>query len=287
MLLTTELFCWKLQLIATMKSITMPEDKTAFVTGGAEGIGACTVDLLCRKGYGVVFCDIDDAKGIEREKLLRDGGLNAYFSKGDVSSSDDMRKISSEIKKTHGSLDILVNNAGIADPAMEFPTEDPSNWNRVISTNLSGVFFAVNSLLNLMPEGSSIVNIASTRAFQSEKNTLAYSASKGGVVALTHSLAVTLSSRGLRVNCISPGWIDTSSWKLPPQNSPLEKIDHLQHPSGRAGVPRDVANMVAFLCSKDGEWINGENIMVDGGMTKRMIYFDEDVLDEIRGFKGL
>ncbi len=265
----------------------MPEVKTAFVTGGAEGIGACIVDSLCRKGYVVVFCDIDDAKGKERETILENNGFQASFIGGDVSSPDDMRKISSEIKRMHGSLDILVNNAGIADPAMDFPSEDVSAWNRVISTNLSGIFYSVNSLVNIMPEGSSIVNIASTRAFQSEKNTLAYSASKGGIVALTHSLAVTLSSRRIRVNCISPGWIDTSSWKIPPQDSPLEKIDHLQHPSGRAGVPIDVANIVAFLCSSDGEWINGENIMVDGGMSKRMIYFDEDVLEEIRGFKGL
>lgn len=261
----------------------MARDRVAFVTGGAEGIGACITETLCSSGYRLVFCDLDGKKGYERQKILEEKGPEAVFMPADVSDHLDMKNVAERIRNEFGEIDLLVNNAGIADPEMEFPSPDVGKWRTVIETNLSGAYYAANYLVDLMPPGSCIINIASTRAFQSEPDTLAYSASKGGIVALTHSLAVTLSRRKIRVNSISPGWIDTSSWKLPPIEQKLTRIDHEQHPSMRVGRPEDVAGLVSFLAGSSGEWINGENIMLDGGMTKRMIYLDDSIVKEIEG----
>ncbi len=253
---------------------------TAFVTGGAEGIGAATVHSLAAEGYRVYFCDIDQSKGKSRLDILKKEGIDAVFLKLDVGDIDGWRDASNELSRDGITFNVLVNNAGIADPFMQFPSASEEAWKRVLDTNLSGMFLASNFIVPLMEEGSSIVNIASTRAYQSEKNTLSYSASKGGVVALTHSLSVTLSERRIRVNSISPGWIDTSRWHIPQGISNYNALDHKQHPSGRIGKPEDVANLVLFLASSRGEWINGENIVIDGGMTRRMIYFDKEVLEE-------
>lgn len=261
----------------------MKGQRTAVVTGGAEGIGACISETLCSHGYEVLLCDIDAEKGVEREKILKDKGLNAIFVHADVSNYEDMKVLSEWVKEKFGKLDLIVNNAGIADPEMKFPSGNVNSWNKVIGTNLSGAYYTVNFLVDLMPPGSCIINIASTRAFQSEPNTLAYSASKGGIVALTHSLALTLSKRKIRANCISPGWIDTSLWKLPPVEPDLTRIDHEQHPSRRVGRPEDVAGLVSFLAGESSNWINGENIVLDGGMTKRMIYLDDSTVKEIKG----
>lgn len=264
----------------------MENRETALVTGGAEGIGACIVTVLAGKGYSVVLCDVNGDAGVTREKIINESGGEALFIETDVSDLESVTEMSRVVREKFGRVNVLVNNAGISDPSMHFPADDTGKWKKVIETNLSSVFYVSNSLVEIMPEGSSIVNIASTRAFQSEPNTLAYSASKGGIVALTHSLAITLSERRIRANSISPGWIDTSSWKIPVRKSNLSNIDHLQHPSGRAGTPEDIAETVAFLCSREGGWINGQNITVDGGMTKRMIYFDEDVIGEIKRYSG-
>lgn len=257
--------------------------RTAIVTGGASGIGACITETLCSTGYDVMFCDIDAEGGKERQKLLSEKRLNAIFVHADVSRHEDMEKLSETVKEKYGNIGLLVNNAGIADPEMEFPSGDIAKWRNVIETNLSGAYYAANYLVPLMVPGSCIINIASTRAFQSEPNTLAYSASKGGIVALTHSLSLTLSKRKIRVNSISPGWIDTSQWRIPPAEPKLTRIDHEQHPSMRVGRPEDVAGLVSYLADESSDWINGENIVIDGGMTRRMIYLDESIVREIRG----
>lgn len=258
----------------------MKTSQTAFVTGGAEGIGAAVVHSLAAEGYAVYFCDKDHSKGEERLNMLRKAGLDAFFFKLDVGDPNDWKEVSEKLLKSGISLDLLVNNAGIADPFMEFPSKTDEAWNRIIITNLNGMFHSSNFLVPLMNEGACILNIASTRAYQSERNTLPYSASKGGVVAFTHSLALTLSERRIRVNSISPGWIDTSKWHIPVEKTTFNSLDHLQHPSGRIGKPEDVANLILFLASKKAEWINGQDIVIDGGMTKRMIYFDREVMED-------
>jgi NAD(P)-dependent dehydrogenase (short-subunit alcohol dehydrogenase family) len=156
-------------------------------------------------------------------------------------------------------------------PLEELSTEE---WNRVIATNLQSVYLVTRYLLPLMPRGASIINIASTRALMSEPNTEAYSASKGGILALTHAMAISLAPRGIRVNAISPGWIETSNWKKRSiRKEPLLRdIDHLQHPAGRVGKPEDIAYACLFLSSEEASFITGVNLVVDGGMTVKMIY---------------
>lgn len=258
----------------------MNSKPVAFVTGGAEGIGAASVQALSAEGYSVYYCDSNNEKGRARLNFLNNHRISANFIHLDVRDRNGWKTISDKLAEEGVELDLLVNNAGIADPHMDFPAESGEVWEKVIGTNLSGVFLASNYLVPLMKRGSAIINIASTRAYQSERNTLPYSASKGGVLAFTHSLSMTLSEKGIRVNSISPGWIDTSEWHIPPEQPDFNRLDHLQHPSGRIGKPEDVANLVVFLASGKGEWINGQDIVIDGGMTRRMIYFDRDVMEE-------
>jgi NAD(P)-dependent dehydrogenase (short-subunit alcohol dehydrogenase family) len=179
------------------------------------------------------------------------------------------------VKQHIGRLTALINNAGIANP-VSGPIERLSqeDWNRVLNTNLTGAFLMVKHNIPLLTQsGGSIINIASTRALQSEPETEAYAATKGGLVALTHALAISLGPK-IRVNCISPGWIDVSQWqKIPPYSrEPLNEADHRQHPAGRIGIPDDVASLAAFLLSAEAGFITGQNFVVDGGMTRKMIY---------------
>lgn len=166
-----------------------------------------------------------------------------------------------------------MNNAAIS----EFkPLEDlePEEWEQVMAVNLTSYFLSVKYLAsNLMASRGSVVNLCSTRAFMSEPNTEAYSASKGGVFSLTHALAMSLQPN-VRVNCISPGWIDVSSWKKrSKRKTPVwAEKHHLQHPAGRIGKPEDVAELCWFLLSDQSDFITGQNFTVDGGMTKKMIY---------------
>lgn len=258
----------------------MGEELTALVTGGAEGIGACTVEKLASNGYQVFFCDINAAGGIERERQLKEKGFSTHFLHCDVSSYGSVKNMADSIRKRVKEIHLVVSNAGIANPGMSFPSAEVGEWEHMIRTNLSGSFYVLNSVIDLVSEGSCIILISSTRALQSEPNTLAYSASKGGLIALAHSLMMSLSSRRIRVNSILPGWVDTSEWKLPPRPPKLSELDHQQHPSKRVGKPEDVANLILFLSSRQAEWINGESIVIDGGMTRRMIYFDDEVLEE-------
>ena len=172
-----------------------------------------------------------------------------------------------------GRLDLLVNNAGISAnaPITELPLEA---WNRVLAVNLTGMFLTVKYAAPYLRERrGSIVNIASTRALMSEPNTEAYTASKGGVVSFTHALAVSLGPE-IRANCISPGWIEVGDWQKSSRRRQPEHsdADRRQHPAGRVGKPDDIAAMIAFLASPDAGFLTGENIVIDGGITRKMIY---------------
>jgi NAD(P)-dependent dehydrogenase (short-subunit alcohol dehydrogenase family) len=228
--------------------------RTVLVTGGAAGIGRGTVALLAQRGYDVAVADLDRP----------DAGTQTAFFRCDVSREPSVRGCVRAVLRRFGRLDALVNNAGIADPA-DPPVDRLSlqAWNRRIGVNLTGVFLMTKHCTpHLRRTRGAIVNIASTRAFQSEPNTEAYAATKGGVVALTHALAMSLGPR-VRVNCISPGWIAKSR---------LSAREHAQHPAGRAGRPEDIGELVAFLISDAAGFITGQNFVVDGGMTKKMIY---------------
>jgi len=231
--------------------------KVAIVTGGAQGIGRAIAAFLVQRGYRVVVADLHAPLG-KREKLP--------FVNTDVSSEASVRGCVRTALKRFGRLDALVNNAGIASPD-NGPVEKLalSEWNRRIGVNLTGAFLmAKHCVPELRRRRGAIVNIASTRALQSEPNTEAYAATKGGLVALTHALALSLGPR-IRVNCVSPGWI---------AKEPVRKKDRAQHPVGRVGRGEDIAGIVAYLLSDAAGFVTGQNFVVDGGMTRKMIYID-------------
>ncbi|MHC1741657.1 MAG: glucose 1-dehydrogenase [Syntrophobacteraceae bacterium] len=248
--------------------------RVAIVTGGARGIGKSIGMQLVREGSRVVLVDRDRETGADAARELGARG-NVFFLHADVSDEASVRAMVKRTVDQFGRVDALVNNAGIADPAAP-PIEslDLADWERMIRNNLTSVFLCVKHTVRfLKAERGAIVNIASTRAVQSEANTEPYSASKGGIVALTHALAVSLGPE-VRVNCISPGWIDVHASSTDIEPGHLRSEDHAQHPVGRVGLPGDVAELAAFLVSDKAGFITGQNFIVDGGMTRKMIYVD-------------
>lgn len=246
--------------------------KVVIVTGGAQGIGKGVSARLLADGYGVVIADSDAEAG--RETLGELGGAS-WFVAADVADEASVAACVAAAVANGGRLDAVVNNAGVAR-APRVPVEQLTleSWNRQLGVNLTGAFLmAKHAAPHLRATRGAIVNVASTRALQSEANTEAYSASKGGLVALTHALAVSLGPE-VRVNCVSPGWIDVSSWQKRANRKQvaLSAADHAQHPAGRVGTPADIAAMVAFLLSEAAGFVTGQNFVVDGGMTKKMIY---------------
>lgn len=225
--------------------------RKAIVTGGSGTIGAGICTALADAGWAVANFDLEDG-----------GPDEARFVPCDVSDEDSVADAFASLDWK--GLDLLVNNAGLAAPVTGPVAElSLARWRRVLDSHLTGAFLMTRAAVPLLREGGAIINMASTRAFMSEPLTEAYAAAKGGVVALTHALAVSLGPR-LRVNAIAPGWISDSP-DLAPE-------DHAQHPAGRVGRPEDVAAAVLFLA--DAGFITGETLTLDGGMTRRMIYAD-------------
>lgn len=249
----------------------------AVVTGGGQGIGKGICQKLVADGYRVIVADADGEAAEETARELSEEG-QARGVVADVSQEDSVIRLFDLVTKHWGRLDALVNNAGISSPESG-PIEELTleHWNKVIGTNLTGMFLCAKYGTPLMRlhRGAAIVNIASTRALQSEPHTEAYAASKGGIVALTHALAISLGP-DIRVNCISPGWIVVDDWKKSSQSHApeLRPADHAQHPVGRAGKPPDIAELAAFLLSAKAGFITGQNFVVDGGMTKKMVYME-------------
>jgi len=255
--------------------------KVVTVTGGARGIGAAIATRLGREGAKVVVFDVNREAGEKRVEMLKAEGVEAIFVHGDVAREPDVARCVSAAVEAFGRIDVLVNNAGIGSPGKPVFEQALEDWERVIAVNLTGPYLFAKHAAKVMAEqgGGVIVNIASTRALQSEPNTEPYSASKGGLLALTHALAVSLAPYRIRVVAVSPGWIDTSEWQLPPRKPQLTRLDHEQHPAGRVGRPEDVAALVAFLASDEAGFITGVNIVIDGGMTIKMLYLDDAVIE--------
>lgn len=238
--------------------------RVALVTGAANGIGRATALKLLSEGWRVAALD------------LPQGGLARHFAKkhdvlrlqGDVADPAFVERAVREVAKTWGRLDGLVSNAGIMKrkPIRKLSVAD---WSRVLDVNLTATFLLARAAEKALRQSAgAIVTIASTRALMSEADTEAYSASKGGLLALTHALAISLAPE-VRVNCVSPGWIATEGY------AKLRKADHAQHPAGRVGRPDDIAEIVCFLLdAKRSGFVTGANFTVDGGMTRKMIYVE-------------
>lgn len=249
----------------------LEQKPVALITGGAQGIGLGIAQHILSQGWRVAISDINADAGQASLKSLASDSL--IFMPCDVSQESDVERCIQSVIKQYGQLNALVNNAGIANPHSG-PVEDLAleDWNQWIGTNLTGCFLmAKYAIPHLRQTNGAIVNIASVRALQSEPHSEAYAASKGGLVALTHALAISLGP-AVRVNCISPGWIDVSANQHPPQFANLSPIDHEQHPVGRVGQAQDIAEMTYFLLSEAAGFITGQNFVVDGGMTRKMIY---------------
>ena len=222
------------------------KDKVVIVTGGANGIGRCIADEFRNQGARVYVIDKQEGE---------------HFV-GDISKKEVLEDFVSEVLSKHNKVDIIINNAlplmkGIDECSYE-------EFQYALSVGVAAPFYLVKLFMSHLAEGASIINISSSRDRMSQPQTESYTAAKGGIAALTHALAVSLSGHA-RVNSISPGWIDTAY-------TVYEGPDATQQPVGRVGNPIDIANMVLFLCSDKASFITGENICIDGGMTKQMIY---------------
>lgn len=222
------------------------QDKVVVITGGAQGIGKCIADLF--KTYGAHVCIID----------ILD---NPYFQ-GDIADEDVLKAFCQKVIKDYGHVDYLINNALPLMKGISECTYDEFNY--ALKVGITAPFILTKLFLNYFSNEASIINISSSRDRMSQPETESYTAAKGGITALTHALAVSLAGK-VRVNSISPGWIET-------KNKHYDGSDNAQHLVKRVGKPEDIAYIVLFLCSEQASFITGENICVDGGMTKQMIY---------------
>ena len=227
----------------------MDKPRVAVVTGGARGIGKAVCEAFASQGVSVCTIDLLD---------------NDYFV-GDIADEKILRAFAAKVISEHGTIDFLINNACLSRGGLETCTGDDFNY--VLKVGVTAPFLLTRLFMDHFNTPASIVNISSTRHLMSQSDTESYTAAKGGITALTHAMAVTLAGKA-RVNCISPGWIDTAG-------TPPGGFDAAQHPAGRVGIPSDIVHAVLFLCDEKSSFITGQNITVDGGMTKLMIYHND------------
>lgn len=244
----------------------MSEQRVIVVTGGANGIGRGVAHAFAKQGDCVVVADLENVPEFIKE--LEEMSGSAYFVQTDVRDPGAIQHLFDYIEEHLGRVDVLINNAGVSR-FTPFEALTVDIWEDVIHTNLRGNMLCAQHASKLMKKTGihgSIVNIASTRATMSEPNSEAYAATKGGIVGLTHALAATLSEARITVNAISPGWIETKHYES------LRPIDHEQHFSKRVGTPEDIARACLYLTDPQNDFVTGVNLVVDGGMTRKMIY---------------
>ena len=236
-------------------------DKVVVITGGAHGIGKKTKELFEQEGAIVEVIDINPVLNEAGEPDL--AAEKHYI--GDIANKNTLEEFASYIISKHGNIDFLINNA--LPPMIGIDDCTYGEFQYALSVGVIAPFYLTKLFKDHFAEGACIINMSSSRDRMSQPQTESYTAAKGGIAALTHALAVSLAGK-VRVNSISPGWIETGDeeWDGP---------DATQQPVGRVGKPEDIANMILFLCSDKASFITGENITIDGGMTKLMIYHDD------------
>lgn len=248
-------------------------DRVVVVTGGAQGVGRGIAQAVLGAGGRVMIADLDAEAG---KACLKEWALpdRAAFQRADVSRERSVQALIKAALKRYGRIDGLVNNAGLASAhGTALAQMTFSEWQRRLSS-LHGAFLcSKHALPALQAQGGAILNIASTRAWQSEPDSEAYAAAKGGLVAFTHALAMS-AGPGVRVNSISPGWITTEAWQGPSRRRTpkLSRRDHAQHAVGRVGQPEDIGALAVYLLSPLSGFVTGQDHIVDGGMSRTMIY---------------
>ena len=253
----------------------MTEGRATVVTGGASGIGRGCALRLAGDGYRTAVVDIDAEGGERVAARIREGGGDAFFLEADVGEPDAFERIVSAADDRWGALHALVNNAGLDyhEPLAEMT---PAAWDRCVAVDLRSAAFAAQAAADLMERsgGGSIINIASVMAWYTFPGYSAYTASKAGLIGLTKTLALELGPKGIRVNAVAPGFIDTGAWER--VLAAMENADEFAasvsalHPLGRRGRPADIAGAVAFLSGEDASFISGHTLTVDGGLTSQL-----------------
>lgn len=231
----------------------------AVITGASSGIGMFLAEGFAKHGYKVIALDILE-RNFDNDHI--------YFYKVDLRYESQIKEAFQDILHKFGKVHVLINNGAVSRFHKSILDITSKEFDDVINTNLRGAFLCCKEFVKANENASfgRIINIASTRFNQNEANWEAYGASKGGIISLTNSLCVSLYNTPITVNAISPGWIQVDDYNL------LESCDHKQHPSGRVGKPSDIVNACLFLANEENDFINGANLVIDGGMTKRMIY---------------
>ncbi|OON93292.1 MAG: short-chain dehydrogenase [Candidatus Epulonipiscioides saccharophilum] len=231
--------------------------KNCIITGGSHGIGLETAKKFIESGYNVIVLDIKECPLKSAEYICMD-----------LSKTEDIEKAFKIIEEKYKKVHVLINDGAVASFHKGIEEVLLEDYERILNTNLRGAYFCAKEFIRLNngEEYGRIINIASTRFHQNEENVELYGMSKGGIVSMTNSLCISLTGTPITVNAISPGYICTTDY------SKLDKRDHEIHPSNRVGKPRDIANVCLFLANEENDFINGANIIVDGGMTKKMIY---------------
>jgi hypothetical protein len=239
----------------------MYKNKVVFVSGASNGLGNAIAKEYAKLNADVIAIDIIEHKFSEE---------NIEFYKVDLKSEEQIKAVFEDVLKKYKAVHVLVNNGAISKFNKNIFEIETSEFDEVIDVNLRGSFICSKEFIkaNKNQNYGRIINISSTRFNQNEAGWEAYGASKGGLVSLTNTMAVSLSDTPITVNAISPGWIQVDDYEL-------SEIDKKQHPSGRVGKPRDIVNTCLFLSNEENDFMNGANIVVDGGMTKKMIYIDD------------
>jgi NAD(P)-dependent dehydrogenase (short-subunit alcohol dehydrogenase family) len=241
------------------------QDKVCVITGGANGIGRCIAESFLRHGANIAVIDTDGNAG--EQLMIQSEESRCLFYCGDITEERVLTEFSRLVIEKYGRIDCLINNACLSKGGI-LSGCGFEDFNYVLKLGVTAPYMLAKLFLEHFRPGGSIVNISSTRVYMSQPDTESYTAAKGGITALTHALSISLAGR-VRVNAISPGWIDTARAG---NTAAISIEDKRQHPAGRIGAPQDIADMVLFLCSERAGFITGENIVIDGGMTKQMIY---------------